>query len=291
MLGVASSSSGRSARRWRSRPAPPWPGCSPRPSVAARSGRERCPGRQRPQIERLGAAAHGEAARAGACRRAHARRPAPAPGRPAPGSRPATCRARGSERFQAARGVDRVAQDRELDPPLVADVAQHHRPEMQADPGAAAAARRAPPARRSNAPAPSASPGAQASALAASCGPGRGVPKVAITLSPMNLSSVPPCANTQSAMRPWKPRSMAMTASGAMRSHRPVKPTMSTNRTATSWVRTGRTARRPRPGPRPGWPRRGGRDWRGRARAGPARRPAAACGRPRRRGCRRSGRR
>jgi hypothetical protein len=79
----------------------------------------------------------------------------------------------------------------------------------------------------------------QASALAASCGPGRGVPKVAITLSPMNLSSVPPCANTQSAIRPWNPRSMAITASGVMRSHRAVKPTMSTNRTATSWVRTG----------------------------------------------------
>ena len=82
-------------------------------------------------------------------------------------------------------------------------------------------------------------PVAHSSARRASSGAASGVPKVAISPSPMNLSSVPPWANTHSAMRAWKSRRSAMAPAGPRLSAMAVKPRMSANRTEASWLRTG----------------------------------------------------
>ena len=107
---------------------------------------------QGPQIHRLRTTAHG-------VRRAWRRMPPNARGPACASTRSTSAWLAASDvprlagqRLQAAGDVDRVAQDRELHPPLVADVAQHHRPEMQTDADAAARLRRWPRARRSSVP-------------------------------------------------------------------------------------------------------------------------------------------
>src|SRR5215212_3037539 len=72
-----------------------------------------------------------------------------------------------------------------------------------------------------------------------------GVPKRAMTASPMNLSTVPPRRTTSSTRRPKQAAVTSRTSSGSRRSEREVKPTISAKRTV-----TGRRCSSPRMGER-----------------------------------------
>ena len=77
-----------------------------------------------------------------------------------------------------------------------------------------------------------------ASALAASFGLAVGRPNTAKIASPIYFSTVPPQAKICAVIRSWNSRSIVTTASGGMFSAMRVKPTMSTNSTATVCRRT-----------------------------------------------------
>ena len=79
---------------------------------------------------------------------------------------------------------------------------------------------------------------AQRSALAASSGLGVGRPNTAKIASPIYFSTVPPQAKICAVIRSWNSRSIVTTASGGIASAMRVKPTMSTNSTATVCRRT-----------------------------------------------------
>src|SRR4051794_38137004 len=72
-----------------------------------------------------------------------------------------------------------------------------------------------------------------------------GVPKRAMTASPMNLSTVPPRRTISSTRRPKQAAVTSRTSSGSRRSEREVKPTISAKRTV-----TGRRCSSPRMGER-----------------------------------------
>ena len=79
---------------------------------------------------------------------------------------------------------------------------------------------------------------AAATARRAWSGWGIGAPKNAMTASPMNLSSVPPCSKIASAANVKTRSRNRESSSGSIVSADDVKPTMSAKKTVTSRVRT-----------------------------------------------------